>query len=365
MSHFSVMVIGDDPEKQLAPYHEFECTGVNDEHVVEVDQTDEARQEYEADTETLYRNTTTGQLESCYNDKGNYREGWYEEKPHDLIPGHTDKRLKVPEGFVAEEVNTKDHKSFQEWASGYYGRKVVPHGGTIDRDEDHKYGYIQLAEDGTVAKVIDRTNPRKRWDWYVLGGRFSQRLKLLPGHGGQTGEPGVGALMHPERYPRKEGYADVAQKQAIDWHGMAADAEREGRALYRKWHSIVAPHEMPQSWEHMREVVHKGNIEAARKAYHDQPAIKALNASEEFKWWWGDLVGEFTQGEENYAELCRLRSIPGLAFVKDSQWFEQGTMGWWGVVHDETDEREWKRRIQALLDATPPDTLISIYDCHI
>jgi hypothetical protein len=29
MSHFSVMVIGENVEEQLAPYHEFECTGVD------------------------------------------------------------------------------------------------------------------------------------------------------------------------------------------------------------------------------------------------------------------------------------------------------------------------------------------------
>ena len=29
MSHFLVLVIGDNPEKQLAPYHEFECTVVD------------------------------------------------------------------------------------------------------------------------------------------------------------------------------------------------------------------------------------------------------------------------------------------------------------------------------------------------
>ena len=33
MSHFAVLVIGPDPERQLAPYHEFECTGMDDEYV--------------------------------------------------------------------------------------------------------------------------------------------------------------------------------------------------------------------------------------------------------------------------------------------------------------------------------------------
>lgn len=45
MSHFSVLVIGPDPESQIAPYHEFECTGKNDQYVLDVDITDEVRKE--------------------------------------------------------------------------------------------------------------------------------------------------------------------------------------------------------------------------------------------------------------------------------------------------------------------------------
>lgn len=40
MSHFTVLVIGPDHEKQLQPYHEYECTGIDDEYVVDVDVTD-------------------------------------------------------------------------------------------------------------------------------------------------------------------------------------------------------------------------------------------------------------------------------------------------------------------------------------
>jgi hypothetical protein len=33
MSHFTVMVIGDNVDEQMAPYHEFECTGDDNEYV--------------------------------------------------------------------------------------------------------------------------------------------------------------------------------------------------------------------------------------------------------------------------------------------------------------------------------------------
>jgi hypothetical protein len=48
MRHFTVLVIGDDVEKQLAPYHEYECTGVKDEYVEWIDENDEVIKEYES-----------------------------------------------------------------------------------------------------------------------------------------------------------------------------------------------------------------------------------------------------------------------------------------------------------------------------
>ena len=45
MSHFCVMVIGEDHENQLGAYHEFECTGVNDKYVLDVDVTEEVVKE--------------------------------------------------------------------------------------------------------------------------------------------------------------------------------------------------------------------------------------------------------------------------------------------------------------------------------
>lgn len=45
MSHFAVLVAGTDPEYQLAPFHEFECTGQNDEFVQDVDVTEDCIKE--------------------------------------------------------------------------------------------------------------------------------------------------------------------------------------------------------------------------------------------------------------------------------------------------------------------------------
>lgn len=47
MTYFATMVIGDNPEGQIAPYHEYESTGINDQYVKDVDITDLTLEEYE------------------------------------------------------------------------------------------------------------------------------------------------------------------------------------------------------------------------------------------------------------------------------------------------------------------------------
>lgn len=46
MSHFSILVVGEDVEDLLQPFHEYECTGIDDEYVVWVD-AEETEADYE------------------------------------------------------------------------------------------------------------------------------------------------------------------------------------------------------------------------------------------------------------------------------------------------------------------------------
>ena len=40
-------------------------------------------------------------------------------------------------------------------------------------------------------------------------------------------------------------------------------------------------------------------------------------------------------------------------------------MGWFAVVSDEKDEDAWVEEVKQLLASLPPDTLLTMYDCHI
>ena len=55
MTHISVLVVGDDVDRQLQPYHDFRYTGTNDEFVVPVDRFSEERERYATSTMTRLR----------------------------------------------------------------------------------------------------------------------------------------------------------------------------------------------------------------------------------------------------------------------------------------------------------------------
>jgi hypothetical protein len=297
MSHFTVMVMGEEPEKQLAPYHEFECTGVDDEYVQDVDITDEVRGEISKDGKTLVQ------------------------------------------------------------ALGWYGLedRIVEHESMVDRANGHKYGYA-VVRNGELVKAIDRTNPNKKWDWYQLGGRWTGLLKLRIGFDGEAGDHG---LMTNRAKP---GYVDQARKGAVDFDGMRAEAEAKARDEYRRFHALIGDTPPPRTWAEIR-AQHEGNIEAARAAYQQQPAIKLLVADDHFRW--EDSPERFLCSEDEFAQKARDAAIVTFAIVKDGSWYERGRMGWWACVSNEKERDEWNREFSKLLDGVDDGTLISVFDCHI
>lgn len=53
------------------------------------------------------------------------------------------------------------------------------------------------------------------------------------------------------------------------------------------------------------------------------------------------------------------------ALLMDGHWYEQGRMGWFGMVADPKSDEEWGTWIRARLDALDPLATITLVDCHI
>lgn len=177
MSHFTVIVFGEDVEEQLAPYHEFECTGVNDEYVQTLDVTAETREEFENDTVNRLKDAE-GNLHEPWDDRffrepteeeakefGSFAGGFgtragfsYSSKDWNDGKGYRPKVRFIPEGFEEIDLPRSEVESFAEFLKDYHGFKPVPFGEEPDIEGDHKYGYYLQDAEGNVITVFDRTN---------------------------------------------------------------------------------------------------------------------------------------------------------------------------------------------------------------
>lgn len=325
MSHFTTIVFCNNPsdlEKKMAPYHEFECTGLNNEYVVDVDITSRVLQEYEENT-TRCVVFPDGTIKSKYSDEF-----------------HTTGDFVLPDGCLLEDRPLKDvYKTDIEYVQHYRNYSIVEFGETPDLDDAHKYGYIALNEDGTLNRVIDRTNPNAKWDWYVVGGRWS-------------------GYFFSKNCDIKE---DILLKKNLDKKRMYDEHINVYNSLFDKYESLLGEDIMPTFGEFKARYE---NIEEARTAYWSNPVIQRFKKSDDFKFHWN--LEEFGVGREAYVQQMADSSTTPFAFIDlDGNWREKGNMGWFGISIDNKDQSEWSQGFWEYFDSVPEDTCMILVDCHI
>lgn len=198
-------------------------------------------------------------------------------------------------------------------------------------------------------------NPDAKWDWYVLGGRWTGFFKLKEGATGEIGDPGV------MTEPAKPGYADAALKKDIDFDWMRTEARENAAKRYDAIRRIIGKYPEAKTFEQLREAF---DATKARELYWQQPVIKALqNAG--YSCWGSEIFDECKVPREKYLKRIENSAVETFAFVRNGEWYASGEMGWWGVVSNEKDPEEWSSEFNKMLDALPEDTLMSLFDCHI
>jgi hypothetical protein len=402
MSHYAVLVIGGDVAEQLAPYHEFESTGTDDQYVQEIDQTEEARDQWNSDTTTRYRDVE-GNLQQAFTEEGNYKPEFLrdptpeEQKTVGIGSGcgnglswtssdwgdgrgYRAKIFTIPEGLTKVEVSRNTVETFADFCVDYYGHTIVPFGQEPNFSTgNHKYGYTIVDENGEVVKTIDRTNPDRKWDWYTVGGRWNGFFKLKPHTVGVLGKPGLQTMdddyeppTGDRRTAEEADRADVCMKGDIDIEGMRDEASEQANKRYSMYDTATYGTPEALSWQAMQVKHQTGMMESdgvpavdwktAREEYAEQPRIKALRANKETIWFEND---EFLCTREEYVQRFRNQALTLFAVLKDGKWYERGEMGWWGVVHDEKDRNEWNQKFSELIDELSDNTVLTVVDCHI
>jgi hypothetical protein len=266
MSHFSVVVVGEDVDGQLAPYSE---------------------QDYDERYATF--EDMTGEIE----------EGW-KQYPLDLL---------------ADGGSDVEYKTIEEYAEGHHGYK---------KNDEGNYGYEH--------------NPNAQWDWWEVGGRWNGFFTSKT-----TGES----------------VNQIAVKD-LAVESERGNAEAEARKAFAVWRAIFHHLGQPRSWAECRDS-NQTDIDAARKVYNAQEAIKAYKKVDD----WNCPVALLGFDEDDYVARMRDQVFVPYAVVKDGKWVGKGQMGWFGTSHDDASEGEWCHSVQELLMDLDPDTLLTVVDCHI
>jgi len=364
MSHFTVLVIGADHAAALQPFHEFECTGTSDQYVQDLDITAETIEEFKGATRSMLR-MPDGSVISKYDDAC-YREltaeearklgpfagsGWsgpagisYSSKDWGDGRGYRAKALFVPEGAEALDV---PFESFTGWYADYHGGKVISANESPDLEDAHKFGYAVIDADGNPVKVINRTNPNKKWDWWTVGGRWPNKLLFKDGSHGSTSLVGE-----------------------LDLDGMLAEQQRKAGSVFDAVTAAIAGREV-HSWASVlkRRDAGEFTFESAREFYNSQQVVKDLVEREVIDRWDGasELSGVLAAKDRaQYVERESQVNSSTWALLHDGNWSERGSMGWWGMS-DATDGStlDYAANYWLTLRSLPDSERVTVVDCHI
>lgn len=181
----------------------------------------------------------------------------------------------------------------------------------IYRDVIERYDEDEIDENGGILSTY---NPKSKWDWYEIGGRWQGMLILKPGKTGQRGNPGLMTSM-TENY-------DAAYVADLDFHAMR-----------RKHLEEMAPYEKAMTGGFYKE-------EYMREKYPNEK--------------------DYVQRNSGFSTFA--------ALTPDGTWRESGQMGYFGMSSSTPeDEREWEDNYydRFIKPAITNGWYITIVDCHI
>ena len=318
MSHFTVIVIGENVDEQLAPYAEQEA---DPQYLKFNDVEDETLKEFN-EKKTKIVLLSDGTKHSEYAEEFRVLKGFESEYvyPSDAV---------IYEGHFNEL-----YSDFEEYMSEWHSHK--------SRDEDTgRYGYWH--------------NPNAKWDWFQIGGRWSGYFKPKAGTTGDLGSPGV--------FDNKptEGWVDVIKLKDIDIEGMQEAAVSEANETYDKLESILNGRTLP-SWSATVQK-HGEDYAAAREEYNNLQVVKDLNKNQFFCM--GDLAEIFGPDRASYVHRQKVSVMVPFAVVMNGNWYQKGEVGWFGMSNDEMTQEEWNVQFWNMLSKLDPETTLTLMDCHI
>jgi hypothetical protein len=231
MSHFVVLVVGEDIDEQLAPYQENNMGDCPEQYLEFVDQTEEFQNEYDTGTIRVLVDSIGDMHKPQQERFQNPEYHPLSDKPEEKHP------YIIPEGFKEADVPFKiRYETFEKFVEEYQA---------VEKDEKTgRYGYWE--------------NPNKKWDWYQIGGRYLGRLVLK--NGDSTSQ---------------------ARLKDLDWDGMLK-ARKESRA--RTWDEYKTRIESGMDPEIATEIYHIQPEQTQEDYINEAQAISCFAFLKDGQW---------------------------------------------------------------------------------
>jgi len=259
MSHFSCLVVGDNPEQQLEPFWELDLD------------LEELRKDHRAVFRVIIEE---GELEKNYN---KWRDEYILKLNKAIGELEGLKSQKTPDLSLIESTKTdiknyehylEDYRDPMDWVSKWYGYSY---------EEKKGWGYWE--------------NPNAKWDWFQLGGRWRGYFKLKLNSGVDTTLGEMGSFGNESKYD-----ADQAVKKDIDFYNMRIGNFEEASRLWEEaWKNY------PEEDKSVRRYLEYGiTKEDTKESYlKRQTSIATHAVLMDGKWyqrgemgWWGHISNE-------------------------------------------------------------------------
>lgn len=326
MSHFSVCVAIPGSKLEGVKINGFEIESILDdimepynedpvlpEHTVFQDMTENCRETYEKDTDmaVLFPDGTVHSLRSKeFKDHFVACDGKIQERI-DGRYAETDRSrmLKAVLDYPAKKLY-----SFEEYCREEFGYE----------EKDGRFGYWD--------------NPDAHWDWYQIGGRYSNRLLV-----------------------KKTAESALDPRDSVGGNYMTVNGARMGEI----------------AWEENKRREHNAKVlgyEAFAEAYKSGDVERfgpMVSIREDGIYGWnvclykaGETLEEHLQrhgvSEDDSYPLCCY------AYVDlEGKWNSKGDMGWFGISTNNKEERSWHDELQKFFASLGEDDFLVMVDCHI
>lgn len=241
--------------------------------------------------------------------KKDWGEKWY----GDRAGTEEDKKSYIDTQWRYYQEYKKDLEDSKEWDedSDYYDYAITC------------YDESEFDEDGNL---LSYSNPEAKWDWWVVGGRWSGQLKIKKG--------------------RRSMYEDCTEVDSaevgdIDWEAMFSLSPEDRQKAVAFWKYYVLEEPFPGTEEEKKEIVGFGWYK--KEYYLDK--YKTLDGYIEALSNWGTRA----------------------VVDDDGQWHEVGEMGWWGMSSESPDESaDWEKKFyERFIKPLNKHDVITVIDCHI